>query len=79
MGIGGQLMWTAVSHEINKRTGKKTCFINNNKIIIEEQKKILAADRSNNYLDTNRLQELYPNVMNIKDSIENLMKKYNFN
>ena len=36
MGIGGQLMWTAVSHEINKRTGKKTCFINNNKIIIED-------------------------------------------
>ena len=44
---------------------------------IEEQKEILAGDRSNNYLDTNRLQEMYPNVMNIKDSMENLMKKYN--
>ena len=46
---------------------------------IEEQKEILAADRSNNYLDTNRLQELYPKIMNIKDSIENLMKNYTKN
>ena len=28
---------------------------------IEEQAKILAADRSNNYLDTSRLEKLYPN------------------
>lgn len=37
---------------------------------VDEQNKILAAGRSNNYLDTNRLENLYPNVMNIKDSIK---------
>lgn len=36
---------------------------------IEEQSEILAAGRSNNYLDTSRLEDLYPNVMNIKDSV----------
>jgi 3,5-epimerase/4-reductase len=34
--------------------------------IIEEQAEIMAIRRSNNYLDTYRLEELYPNVMNIK-------------
>lgn len=36
---------------------------------LEEQAKILAADRSNNFLDTTKLEELYPNVLSIKDSV----------
>ena len=36
---------------------------------IEEQDKILLSARSNNLLDTTRLETLYPNVMKIKDSI----------
>lgn len=35
----------------------------------EEQLKILAADRSNNCLDTKRLSELCPDVSNIKDAV----------
>lgn len=42
---------------------------------IEEQAKILAAGRSNNYLDTSRLETLYPNVMNIKDSVRKCLEK----
>jgi 3,5-epimerase/4-reductase len=45
---------------------------------IEEQDKILAAERSNNFLDTSKLEEMYPNVKNIKESIriclENMSK-----
>ena len=36
---------------------------------IEEQSQILAAGRSNNFLDTTRLESLYPNVLSIKESI----------
>ena len=36
---------------------------------IEEQAQILAAGRSNNFLDTNRLESLYPNVLSIKESV----------
>lgn len=36
---------------------------------IDDQSKILSAARSNNYLDTTRLESLYPNVLNIKDSV----------
>ena len=43
---------------------------------IEEQRSILAADRSNNYLDTTKLESLFPNVLNIKDSIRNMLYKY---
>lgn len=42
----------------------------------EAQRKILACDRSNNYLDTSRLQSLYPNVKNIKDSVRNCLYSY---
>lgn len=42
---------------------------------IEEQAEILAAGRSNNYLDTTRLEELYPNVMNIKDSVRKCLEE----
>lgn len=43
----------------------------------EEQRAILLSDRSNNELDTRRLQELYPNVKHIRTSIEDLMKAWN--
>lgn len=42
---------------------------------IEEQSEILAAGRSNNYLDTNKLEKLYPNVNNIKDSVRCILLK----
>lgn len=42
---------------------------------IEEQAEILAAGRSNNYLDTTRLEELYPNVLNIKDSVRKCLEE----
>ena len=41
-----------------------------------EQKEILAADRSNNYLDTTRLETLYPKVKNIKKSVDDIMNLY---
>jgi dTDP-4-dehydrorhamnose reductase len=37
---------------------------------VEEQNAILASGRSNNYLDTSRLEELYPDILNIKDGIK---------
>jgi 3,5-epimerase/4-reductase len=40
---------------------------------IDEQREILAAGRSNNYLDTSRLESLYPNVSNIKESVRNVL------
>jgi 3,5-epimerase/4-reductase len=42
---------------------------------IDEQNKILAAGRSNNYLDTTRLEQLYPNVKNIKESVRECLEK----
>jgi len=42
---------------------------------LEEQSEILAAGRSNNYLDTTRLESLYPNVMHIKDSVRVCLEK----
>ena len=44
---------------------------------IEEQNEILASKRSNNYLDTTKLELLYPNVSNIKDSVKKCLEKYN--
>lgn len=41
---------------------------------VEEQGEILAAGRSNNYLDTSRLESLYPEVMNIKDSVKKCLE-----
>jgi len=43
---------------------------------LEEQSKILAADRSNNYLDTKKLRTLYPKVKNIKDSLYDTLLNY---
>jgi dTDP-glucose 4,6-dehydratase len=44
---------------------------------IEEQNKILSSARSNNHLDTTKLERLFPNLKNIKDSVRDLLKKYN--
>ena len=49
-----------------------------NNFTVEEQSKILESDRSNNYLDTSRLEQLYPNVKNIKDSVRDILKNYKF-
>jgi len=43
---------------------------------IEEQRSILAADRSNNYLDTSKLEKLYPHVRNIKDAVRDCLVSY---
>ncbi|EAL70388.1 hypothetical protein DDB_G0274991 [Dictyostelium discoideum AX4] len=37
-----------------------------------EQSKILKCGRSNNHLDTTKLESLYPTIPNIKKSIENI-------
>jgi len=42
----------------------------------EEQRKILAADRSNNFLDTKRLTGLYPNIKNIRESVRDCLIQY---
>ena len=41
----------------------------------EEQAKILAADRSNNCLDTSKLQNMYPDVKHIKESVRNVLER----
>jgi 3,5-epimerase/4-reductase len=41
---------------------------------IEEQRKILASERSNNYLDTTRLESIYK-VKHIKDSVREILYK----
>jgi dTDP-glucose 4,6-dehydratase len=46
---------------------------------IEEQSKILASKRSNNYLDTSKLQSLYPDVKGIKESVRNVLYEYKNN
>ena len=43
---------------------------------IEEQSKILASDRSNNYLETGLLEKWYPNIKNIKDSVRECLIEY---
>lgn len=42
----------------------------------EEQLKILDADRSNNYLDTTKLETLYPEIKNIKDSVKDIFTNW---
>ena len=43
---------------------------------IVEQDKVLASKRSNNFLDTSKLEEWYPDVMRIEDSVKNVLKSY---
>ena len=42
----------------------------------EEQRQILKADRSNNYMDTKKLESLFPDILNIKDSIRKCLQNY---
>lgn len=40
---------------------------------IEQQDKILDSQRSNNCLDTQKLEKLYPDIKNIHDSVKNVL------
>lgn len=40
---------------------------------IEEQNQILLSKRSNNQLNTDKLKSMYPHVLNIKDSVRNIL------
>ena len=40
---------------------------------LEEQQKILKSDRSNNMLDTTKIEKLCPEIKNIKDSVKSIM------
>lgn len=42
---------------------------------IEEQNKILLGGRSNNRLDTTRLESMYPNVLSIKDAVRKVIQE----
>lgn len=42
---------------------------------VEEQSEILAAGRSNNFMDTKRLESMYPQVKNIKESVKDILIK----
>jgi len=42
----------------------------------EEQRAILAADRSNNLLNTTKLETLFPNILPIQDSVKACLVKY---
>ena len=44
-----------------------------------EQRSILDADRSNNFLDTTKLEYLYPKVSNIKDAVRKCLMEYKEN
>ena len=43
---------------------------------MEEQRAILAADRSNNYLDTSKLEALFPGINNIKVAVRKCLIAY---
>lgn len=40
---------------------------------LEEQNKVLDSGRSNNFLDTTKLQTMYPHVKNIKESVRDML------
>jgi dTDP-glucose 4,6-dehydratase len=42
----------------------------------EEQRKILAADRSNNFLETKKLETLYPKIKHIRESVRECLLNY---
>jgi len=44
-----------------------------NNFTIEEQSAILASGRSNNFLETTKLESMYPNVKNIKESVRDIL------
>ena len=43
---------------------------------LEEQSKVIASERSNNLLDTSRLEKFAPNVRPIKQAVKEIMMKY---
>ena len=43
---------------------------------LQQQSEILDSARSNNYLDTKKLESLYPEIMNIKESIRKCLQQY---
>jgi len=43
---------------------------------IEEQNQILKSERSNNLLDTTCLEQLFPEIKNIKESVKDVMVNY---
>lgn len=43
---------------------------------LEEQRKILAADRSNNYLNTTKLESMFPQISDIKIAVKKCMFEY---
>ena len=43
---------------------------------IKEQDEILASKRSNNFLETKRLEKLFPKIKNIRDSVIECLKSY---
>lgn len=43
---------------------------------IEEQNSILSSKRSNNRLNTNKLESMFPDVKNIKDAVRSCLYKY---
>lgn len=47
-----------------------------NNFSLEEQREILASDRSNNYLDTTKLETLFPQVKDIKTSVREQLEEY---
>lgn len=46
---------------------------------IDEQNKILDSKRSNNYLDTSKLEKYFPEIKNIKDSVREVLINYKEN
>ena len=43
---------------------------------IEEQNSILSSKRSNNRLNTNKLETMFPDIKNIKDAVKSCLYKY---
>ncbi len=43
---------------------------------LEEQRQVLDSDRSNNCLDTTKLEALFPDLLNIIDSVKEILKIY---
>lgn len=46
---------------------------------IKEQVKVLSSRRSNTYLETTLLKNLFPEIKNIKDALRDVLKKYKCN
>lgn len=43
---------------------------------LEEQAKILASERSNNFLETTKLEKEYPEVPNIRNAVRKCLESY---